>query len=92
MKSVAQGRNLVFSGRSTSSNCLRSRWLSCLRQLVAGSSSVHAQTYKENVLHSFNGVDGAKPEGGLIMHAKGHLYGTTSRGRRFQRRNGAQAE
>src|SRR5262249_47047095 len=34
----------------------------------------------ETVLHAFNGVEGAGPEGRLIADATGNLYGTTSYG------------
>ena len=33
---------------------------------------------KETVLHSFTGADGANPRAGLILDAKGNLYGTTT--------------
>jgi uncharacterized repeat protein (TIGR03803 family) len=38
-----------------------------------------AQTYTENILHSFSGSpnDGAVPTSGLIMDSTGNLYGTT---------------
>jgi uncharacterized repeat protein (TIGR03803 family) len=39
-------------------------------------------TWKETVLHSFNGPDGAAPEAGLISDASGNLYGTTTQGGR----------
>jgi uncharacterized repeat protein (TIGR03803 family) len=32
---------------------------------------------KETVLYSFDGSGGANPRGGLIVDAKGNLYGTT---------------
>jgi uncharacterized repeat protein (TIGR03803 family) len=36
---------------------------------------------KETVLYSFTGgTDGASPQAGLVMDAKGNLYGTTSKG------------
>ncbi len=34
-------------------------------------------TWKETVLHRFNGVNGANPESGLIFDSAGNLYGTT---------------
>ena len=37
-------------------------------------------TWKETVLHSFNGPDGGAPVTGLISDASGNLYGTTSQG------------
>jgi len=58
---------------------------------VVGPSSAQRQTYKESVLHSFTGAD-VKPEGGLIMDAKGNLYGTTSQGGASSDRNGVQGE
>ena len=36
--------------------------------------------WKETVLHSFNGVDGAAPSDGLIFDAAGNLYGMTASG------------
>jgi uncharacterized repeat protein (TIGR03803 family) len=42
---------------------------------VGGVRYAHAQTY--NVLHSFNGSDGANPDGGLVTDASGNIYGTT---------------
>jgi uncharacterized repeat protein (TIGR03803 family) len=38
-------------------------------------------TYTESALHSFaGGADGAFPQGGVVMDAKGELYGTTTYG------------
>lgn len=37
-------------------------------------------TWTEKMLYSFNGQDGAEPEGGVIFDAKGNLYGTTTQG------------
>jgi uncharacterized repeat protein (TIGR03803 family) len=34
----------------------------------------------ENVLYSFNGIDGDQPAGGLVLDAVGNIYGTTNRG------------
>ena len=34
-------------------------------------------SWSESVLHSFNGRDGAHPQGGLTFDAAGNLYGTT---------------
>jgi uncharacterized repeat protein (TIGR03803 family) len=42
-------------------------------ELAAGSGSI-------TTLVSFNGTDGANPDGGLIMDGSGNLYGTTSAG------------
>jgi len=36
--------------------------------------------WTEKVLHSFNGADGANPQGGLVLDASGNLYGTTQQG------------
>jgi uncharacterized repeat protein (TIGR03803 family) len=48
---------------------------------VVGTTSVHAQTYMETVLHSFTGApaDGTGP-GALVINAQGNLYGTTASG------------
>ncbi|MGB6804933.1 MAG: choice-of-anchor tandem repeat GloVer-containing protein, partial [Candidatus Sulfotelmatobacter sp.] len=37
-------------------------------------------TWTETVLHSFNGIDGSGPLAGVIVDAKGNLYGTTTSG------------
>jgi uncharacterized repeat protein (TIGR03803 family) len=37
-------------------------------------------SWKEKVLHRFNGNDGAEPDSGLILDATGNLYGTTGLG------------
>ena len=37
-------------------------------------------TWRESVLHSFSGGDGANPQTGVILDAGGNLYGTTSAG------------
>jgi uncharacterized repeat protein (TIGR03803 family) len=36
--------------------------------------------WTEKTLYSFNGQDGNEPEGGVILDAKGNLYGTTTLG------------
>ena len=47
---------------------------------VALSQSGQAQTWREQVLHSFgNGSDGAIPSG-MVLDSTGNLYGTTSQG------------
>jgi uncharacterized repeat protein (TIGR03803 family) len=45
-------------------------------QLVPNSNG----TWTENVLHSFNGTDGAEPSSALIFDQAGNLYGTTRAG------------
>ena len=37
-------------------------------------------TWTYTVLHRFTGPDGAGPLAGLILDAKGHIFGTTSYG------------
>ncbi|MGA9642105.1 MAG: choice-of-anchor tandem repeat GloVer-containing protein [Terriglobales bacterium] len=44
------------------------------------SSSSGAGGYKEKVLCSFNGANGAQPWGGLILDSAGNIYGTTDVG------------
>jgi len=39
------------------------------------------QTY--TILHTFKGIDGARPQASLILDAKGNLYGTTEEGGTF---------
>ncbi|HXR38675.1 MAG TPA: choice-of-anchor tandem repeat GloVer-containing protein [Terracidiphilus sp.] len=43
-------------------------------------SPVAGGGWKERVLHSFGGIDGAQPYGGLVFDAAGNLYGTTQGG------------
>jgi uncharacterized repeat protein (TIGR03803 family) len=50
--------------------------------VLTASFTVHAQT--QTVLYTFTGQpDGATPNGGLVMDAKGNLYGTTFSGGSF---------
>ena len=39
--------------------------------------------WKETVLHSFQGPDGAFPQGGVIKDAAGNIYGTASGGGQY---------
>jgi hypothetical protein len=48
-------------------------------RLVPGSDG----KWKENMLHSFNGMDGDTPRGNLIFDAAGNLYGTTIVGGKY---------
>lgn len=60
-------RNLVFS------------FVTMAVTLVLSAPRAHGQT--EKIIYSFNGgVDGALPEGGLLMDASGNLYGVTESG------------
>jgi uncharacterized repeat protein (TIGR03803 family) len=43
-------------------------------------SKTSAGGWKETVLHSFNGVDGAFPRDGMVLDNAGNLYGTTKFG------------
>jgi uncharacterized repeat protein (TIGR03803 family) len=39
------------------------------------------QDWKEKILHGFaGGIDGSRPEAGLVSDSQGHLYGTTEQG------------
>ena len=40
----------------------------------------HNGTFKEGIIHSFNGADGIAPTSGLTLDKNGNLYGTTSIG------------
>lgn len=49
--------------------------------LLLASVCATAQTYTESVLYSFSGnADGSDPVGGLVLDAKGNLYGVTQYG------------
>ena len=53
---------------------------------IAKTAGGYAST--PTTLVSFNGANGAVPEGGLIADANGDLFGTTARRRRERRRHG----
>jgi uncharacterized repeat protein (TIGR03803 family) len=42
--------------------------------------SRHGGTWTETLLHSFSGLDGANPFGGLLRDSAGNLFGTTNSG------------
>ena len=47
--------------------------------MIVLATQLHAQTF--TVLHSFtDGLDGGSPHGGLVLDARGNLYGTASEG------------
>ena len=41
---------------------------------------IHAKTWTEKVLYSFDGTDGSAPYSGVVADSKGHLYGVASEG------------
>jgi len=57
---------------------LMSLHLTQLLLCIVSITVAHCQTF--TVLHTFQGNDGAFPNGGLIADGAGNLYGTTSGG------------
>jgi uncharacterized repeat protein (TIGR03803 family) len=56
-----------------------------LMAALSATASAQPHSYTETILHSFaNTPDGEYPGGGLLMDAKGNLYGTTEGGGAFQ--------
>ena len=45
--------------------------------LGAVASSSFAETPTLTVLHSFDGVDGANPQAGMVQATNGYMYGVT---------------
>jgi uncharacterized repeat protein (TIGR03803 family) len=58
--------------------CCVNLCLATLAALFVLASPGHAQTF--TVIHSFSGADGAFPQAGLSIDARGRLYGSTSSG------------
>jgi uncharacterized repeat protein (TIGR03803 family) len=55
-------------------------WLTIAATALSSAGSMAAQPAKTRFIHSFNGTDGRLPSAGLVMDAKGILYGTTRTG------------
>lgn len=65
----------TYQGGAYSSSC-HNTGCGTVFKLTSGGKG----NWDETILHSFKGVDGARPAGGLIFDAAGNLYGVTGYG------------
>jgi len=76
MKDTLQTQNWISNMcRATTKAALAFAAVLALAVITISTQSAQAQTY--TVLHSFDGTDGAEPNGGLVQGTDGRLYGTT---------------